>query len=196
MSFVNRFNSQSACQQRIRIRTDNCYSAALMLTLPLLLAGCSGMNTQFGCDAVASSQCTPVSRINAQAEAGVFDRFLVGQTDKESDEHQTAAQPVNSNANQDLPNHSSVPVSDSQSLTQQKRAAAFSQFRWGGARQLIADEKAAVASGLLRSPERIQRLWIAPYEDAAHRYHGASEVLVVLEPAHWVSAIESEKKQP
>lgn len=49
------------------------------LTLSLLLiavlgclSGCAGMNTKFGCNAVAGDSCTPVSVVNRQAEAGDY----------------------------------------------------------------------------------------------------------------------------
>lgn len=186
-----------------RLRCRSGYFSGWVFALPVLLAGCSGMTSQFGCDQVATSQCTPVSRINAAAEAGAFDRFLANQTasgaDKPaSDKRQALTLQKHSQNNphdQIHPNKSGIekkawPLSDSHSPQQRKRAALFRQFRWRGSDDFhhspTGKSRLTIAGGPQRSPERIQRLWIAPYEDAAHHYHGASEVFVVLEPAHWM----------
>lgn len=44
----------------------------LLLTAFGFLSGCAGMNTKFGCNAVAGDSCTPVSVVNRQAEAGDY----------------------------------------------------------------------------------------------------------------------------
>ena len=36
------------------------------------LSGCAGMNTKFGCNAVAGDSCTPVSVVNRNAEVGDY----------------------------------------------------------------------------------------------------------------------------
>jgi type IV conjugative transfer system lipoprotein TraV len=38
----------------------------------------------------------------------------------------------------------------------------------------------------VRSSERVQRIWIAPYQDKSNSYHGSSAVYSVLEHSHWV----------
>lgn len=38
----------------------------------------------------------------------------------------------------------------------------------------------------VRYSETIQRIWIAPWQDAAGNYHEPSFVYTVLAPAHWV----------
>lgn len=41
----------------------------------------------------------------------------------------------------------------------------------------------------LRSRERIQRVWIAPYEDSEGNYHEASVLYEVVQGSHWMSAL-------
>ena len=57
----------------------------------------------------------------------------------------------------------------------------------GSAAQALALTQAAQDpdAALLRTPEMIGRIWIAPYVDAEGIYHEASWVRAVLEPAGW-----------
>lgn len=52
----------------------------------------------------------------------------------------------------------------------------------------------SVPGGPLRTAERIQRIWIAPYQDAANNYHPASVIYTVLEKPRWVGAKSREMK--
>ena len=38
----------------------------------------------------------------------------------------------------------------------------------------------------VRTQERLQRIWIAPYQDVDHNYHGSSDVYTVLEKSRWL----------
>ena len=42
------------------------------------LTGCAGMNSSFGCNARAGDSCTPVSKVNQNAEAGTYDNVDSG----------------------------------------------------------------------------------------------------------------------
>lgn len=42
------------------------------------LTGCAGMNSKFGCNAVAGDSCTPVSVVNQKANAGDYDNVQSG----------------------------------------------------------------------------------------------------------------------
>lgn len=110
----------------------------------VMLAGCTGMNSNFGCNAKASTTCTPVSQVNARADLGAFDN-----------EEQ-------------------------------------------GIRRIRLPTRASVAPHLLGDPvrtnERIQHIWIAPYQDLDHNYHEASDVYTVLEQPHWMGNPEKEIK--
>ena len=44
----------------------------------LSLTGCAGMNSKFGCNAVAGDSCTPVSVVNRNAAAGDYDNMESG----------------------------------------------------------------------------------------------------------------------
>jgi len=46
----------------------------------------------------------------------------------------------------------------------------------------------------IRTSERVQRIWIAPYEDLSNNYHDPSTVYVVLEKPHWVGSPAKEIK--
>jgi type IV conjugative transfer system lipoprotein TraV len=46
-------------------------TAVIVIALAML-SGCSGMNGHFGCNATAGSSCTPVTQVNARANAGNF----------------------------------------------------------------------------------------------------------------------------
>jgi len=46
----------------------------------------------------------------------------------------------------------------------------------------------------VRFGERIQRIWIAPYQDLANNYHEPSYVYTVLEKPHWIGVPVKEIK--
>ncbi len=46
----------------------------------------------------------------------------------------------------------------------------------------------------VRAEERIQRIWIAPYQDLASNYHEPSYVYTVLEKSHWIGVPAQEIK--
>lgn len=48
-----------------------------IIVIPLIIAflevtGCTGMNSNFGCNAIAASGCTPVSVVNRNASSGFY----------------------------------------------------------------------------------------------------------------------------
>ena len=53
------------------------------------LTGCAGMNSKFGCNAVAGDSCTPVSIVNQKANAGDYDNVQSGGSINTSDESST-----------------------------------------------------------------------------------------------------------
>ena len=56
----------------------NVKSISVAVLFMSLLSGCTGMNTKFGCNAVAGDSCTPVNKINQQADAGVYENTQSG----------------------------------------------------------------------------------------------------------------------
>ena len=46
----------------------------------------------------------------------------------------------------------------------------------------------------IRTSERIQRIWIAPYQDLSSNYHDPSTVYAVLEKPHWTGQPVNEVK--
>jgi type IV conjugative transfer system lipoprotein TraV len=46
----------------------------------------------------------------------------------------------------------------------------------------------------VRAGERIQRIWIAPYQDLANNYHEPSYLYIVLERPHWIGIPPKEIK--
>lgn len=46
----------------------------------------------------------------------------------------------------------------------------------------------------VRAGERIQRIWIAPYQDLANNYHEPSYLYIVLEGPHWIGIPSKEIK--
>lgn len=114
-----------------------------------LLSGCAGMNGDFGCHATAGSGCTPVSQVNAQAQAGDFDNETSGggRIQLPASSHTFSYAATQSSAYQGVTPMPGQPV---------------------------------------RTTGRVQRLWIAPYQDLAHNYHEPSYVYTVLEKPHWI----------
>lgn len=41
---------------------------------------------------------------------------------------------------------------------------------------------------LVRGGERVQRIWIAPYQDLSNNYHEPSYVYTVLNSSHWIGS--------
>jgi len=52
----------------------------------------------------------------------------------------------------------------------------------------------AYPGGPLRSGERIQRVWIAPYQDLSNNYHEPSTIYMVLDKPHWIGFPVKEMK--
>ncbi len=121
-----------------------------------MLSGCAGMNGHFGCDAKANTSCTPVSEVNARANAGYFD-------------YQTSG-----GGRIQLPT-SSQPFGYSAQNT-----------GYEGVTPMPGEP--------VRTEGRIQRIWIAPYQDLANNYHEPSYVYTVLEKPHWIGVPAKEIK--
>ncbi len=112
------------------------------IALIVSVAGCTGMNGNFGCNATAGDSCSSVSEINAKADAGYY-------------------------ANQ---NSASQPFSYKQTNT--------SPGGYQGVTPLPGEP--------VRFGERVQRIWLAPYQDSANNYHEPSYVYTVLQQPHWL----------
>lgn len=133
-----------------RLKKLNMRKVVTLLALIGVLSGCAGVNGRFGCNATASSSCTPVSEINAMAEGGYFDGGMRG------------ARTVS------LPIHASSRERDTKT-------------------------KLALYKGMpVRDRERIQKIWIAPYQDLRNDYHTASYVYTVLLKPHWAGDASKE----
>ena|SRR3990167_6761354 len=116
------------------------------------LAGCAGMNSNFGCNARAGDSCTPVSKVNQNAQAGDYDNAESdGDGPLASSGTQTFAY-ENKSANQNAGYNVTTPIPGQ-------------PVRFG---------------------DTVQRIWIAPYEDASQNYHEPSYVYTVLDKSHWI----------
>lgn len=122
----------------------------------LTLAGCTGMNSNFGCDARSGDSCTPVSTVNHNAEAGSYDGTEGG----------GEAQSSNSNT-------------ETFSYAHQSENAGY-------------NVATPIPGQPVRYGETVQRIWIAPYEDASQNYHEPSYVYTVLNKSHWIGAPSQE----
>ena len=125
-----------------------------------MLSGCAGINGHFGCNTKAGSSCTPVSQVNAQANAGDFD-------------HQTSGGRIQ------LPRSQTFGYANSKNTLEK-----VSGYR--GVTPIPGEP--------VRFGERIQRIWIAPYQDLANNYHEPSYVYTVLEKPHWIGVPAKEIK--
>ncbi len=135
------------------------YKSVLAVMSLILLSGCAGMSGKFGCDATAGDSCTPVSKVNAQADAGAFDHVSSGGSDYRS-ENQTFS------------------YADSTSVATR-----------GGYQG-----ETPIPGEPVRFGERVQRIWIAPYQDLSNNYHEPSYVYTVLNKSHWIGVPANEIK--
>ena len=125
----------------------------IFICIPFLgLVSCAGMNSNFGCDARAGDSCTPVSKVNQNAQAGDYDNADSGDLSQSSESNtQTfgyANKTENSNAGYNVPT--------------------------------------PIPGQPIRFGDTVQRIWIAPYEDASQNYHEPSYVYTVLDKSHWI----------
>lgn len=124
------------------------------------LSGCAGMNGGFGCHAKAGTGCTPVSQVNAEAQAGAFD-------------YQTSGGRI------ELPTHQTLGYARSKNPLGRARG-------YRGTTPMPGEP--------VRFGERLQRIWIAPYQDLANNYHEPSYVYTVIEKPHWIGVPAKEIK--
>jgi len=120
----------------------------IALLLASELSGCAGMNTNFGCNALATESCTPVNEVNQRAQAGVYDNTPSGSVKK-------------------------IAVSSA--------SAVFSTKSNSGYNAAIPKPGEPI-----RFRETIQRIWIAPFQDATGNYHEPSFIYTVLKHSHWI----------
>ncbi len=113
-----------------------------------ILSGCAGMNGHFGCNAKANTSCTPVSQVNARANAGDFD----------------------------------YQRSNGGRIGLPTRSKTFSYLSQNAGYKGVTP----MPGEPVRTEGRIQRIWIAPYQDLANNYHEPSYVYTVLENPHWI----------
>lgn len=126
------------------------YRLFFLATTVVVLAGCTGMKSDFACSATAGNACTRVAQVNALAEAGAYDPSGTRQR----------ILPV--------PNH---------------RFSNRSQPQRTGYRGVT-----PMLGEPVRSEGRLQRIWIAPYQDQVNNYHEPSYIYTVLEKPHWIGA--------
>lgn len=119
-----------------------------MIAFFLSLTGCAGMNSSFGCNARAGDSCTPVSKVNKNAEAGDYDNV-------ESGSDSSAAQ------------------SNTQTFGYTNQNAGY-------------NVTTPIPGEPIRFGETVQRVWIAPYQDASQNYHEPSYIYTVLNQPHWI----------
>ena len=63
-----------------------------------------------------------------------------------------------------------------------------------GGRRGVNKEGGSAIAGPIRTGERIQRVWVAPYQDLSGNYHNANAVYMVVEKPHWAGFPVSEMK--
>ncbi len=135
------------------------YKRVLVMTMSVVLSGCAGMSGKFGCNASAGDSCTPVSQVNAQADAGVFDH---------------------------TPSGGSGYRTQNQTFSYADSTSAATRGGYQG--------QTPIPGEPVRLGERVQRVWIAPYQDLSNNYHEPSYVYTVLNESHWIGVPATEIK--
>ena len=124
------------------------------IAISAFLTGCTGMNSDFGCNAAAGDSCTPVSRVNEMANAGKY------------------------NGGQTVEGHI-------------EGVSGVKTFSYNDVGYNVTTPKPGEP---IRYGESIQRIWIAPYEDASGNYHDPSYIYTIIKPSHWIGVPANEIK--
>ncbi len=151
-------------------RNQAIKATALFLTA-ILLNGCAGMNTNFGCDQVQGmSSCTSMWKVNKMANEGDFNNATRVLTDSKG---QMVTTPANGAS-------SIVGATGSKS---------------GGSGAAGVAETASGYMGPTPQPgapirygETTEQIWIAPWVDTAGNYHEPAYIYTVVSSGHWIGA--------
>jgi len=156
-------------------------SLGLAVASAIVLSGCAsslsgvGGSQSYACKAPIGSQCTSVSGVyaNASANASTNSDLSASRAIHE------ALRP------QGLLGMRSVPVPPQRTLPASTGAASTigTSSASSGA---SAGTAASAATTALRSPPRVLRLWISPWEDADGDLHEASFINVVIDTGRWL----------
>ncbi|HBH6890272.1 type IV conjugative transfer system lipoprotein TraV [Serratia bockelmannii] len=159
----------------------------------LLLTGCAGVNSEFGCNATTSDSCMTMEQANEKAKSF-----------EEGSEAKPAAAALPRLADGDFAavgrDTGSVPVSAGSTSRLLSRQGATSPAPVVPAYPAIATSAAIVTTvstctlprcaGVgstrpTRQAEKTAQLWIAPWVDSQDVYHQPGKVLFVVKPAVW-----------
>ncbi|MGL1813952.1 UNVERIFIED_CONTAM: type IV conjugative transfer system lipoprotein TraV [Serratia marcescens] len=157
----------------------------------LLLAGCAGVSSEFGCNATTSDSCMTMEQANEKAKSL-----------EEGSEAKPAAAALPRLADGDFAavgrDTGPVPVSAGSTSRLLPRQGAASPARAVPAYPAIAAPSAIVttvstctlprcagSTRPARQAEQTAQLWIAPWIDSQDVYHQPGKVLFVVKPAVW-----------
>lgn len=141
----------------------------------ILLSGCAGMNSDFGCNQVQGlSSCTSMWTVNHMANQGAFNNTTRVLTDPNGQvittSTQQAAQTVSTNT-------SSAAVSSSSNSSTAPN---------GGTMGYMAPTPQPGKP--IRASESVQQIWIAPWVDTSGNFHDSDYIYHVINPGHWIGA--------
>jgi len=147
--------------------------ASLTVATTIVLSGCAsslsgvGSKESYACKAPISAQCTSVSGVyaNANPRADVVPRAV----------HVAPPPP------QDL-----LAATATSAAARQSKPTPPTGSSMAPASSALAGAAVTPTPAALRSPPRVMRLWIAPWEDADGDLHDASFVHVVIDTGRWL----------
>lgn len=155
----------------------------------LLMAGCAGVSSEFGCNATTSDSCMTMEQANEKAKSL-----------EEGSEAKPAAAALPRLADGDFAavgrDTGPVPVSAGSTSRLLPRQGTVSSARALPVYPAIAAPAAIVTTALprcagvgsprpARQAEQTAQLWIAPWIDSQDVYHQPGKVLFVVKPAVW-----------
>ena len=161
------------------IASTRIATTGLAVASAIILGGCAaslsgvGGTQSYACKAPIGAQCTSVSGVYANANAGTNSDLVASRAMHE------ALRP------QGLLAMPSIPVPPQRTLP--ASTGAISTISTSGTSSSAAAGTApAPTTSALRSPPRVVRLWISPWEDADGDLHEASFVHVVIDTGRWL----------
>ena len=163
------------------IASTRIVTMGLAVASAIILGGCAsslsgvGGTPSYACKAPIGAQCTSVSGVYANANANASNNSDLAA----SRAMHEALRP------QGLLAMPSIPVPPPRTL--RASTGAISAISMSGASSSAAAGTAqAPTTSALRSPPRVVRLWISPWEDADGDLHEASYVHVVIDTGRWL----------
>lgn len=131
------------------------------LGVGLLLTGCTGMSSDYGCSVSPGVPCTNMDQVNNRVDQGTIpgensdaDTDSVEQTSSDSEG-------ANDNTNSNIPSS----------------YGNYSTPYPGG----------VMANGEpIRYGETVMRIWIAPFVDSSDNYHQPEDIYTVIQKGHWI----------